>query len=170
MEYAILDQLQEYSEPKRNEYQTKNNVIIPSHIEELNEAFNGSSEKIRVFLYKNYFTRTDPIDLLIIIREEKGDEKNGDGFSLAKVEQAVFPLYNIKPNSFDLPTLENPPDLHPDIIKFIVEKRSLPKKKYNEGEFDPEKHKWNVNLIANALNINNRAVADYCRIKNIWGI
>lgn len=169
MEYAILDQLKEYSEPKREEYQKKNNCILASNIVEAEEPFNGSSPTIKAYIYKNYFMTSGPIDLLIIIREGAKDKKDtsSNGFKINNVEQAIFPLYMAKPNAFDLPALENPPELHPDHIKFIVEKRSLPKKKYNAEEFDPNKHKWNVNLIAETLGISNRSVADYCRIMNL---
>lgn len=167
MEYEILDQLFDTSERNREEYQQKFNTFVKSGIEKLEEAWAGSDEALQTYIYHNYCRLNGPIDLVIVIREIDEGKKMGD-FALRKVETAVYPMYSTKSeDAIDIPAEEPAPTLHPDIIKFILEKRSLPKKKYNEGEFDPTKHRWDINRIASTLNMSNRLVAQYCRAKNI---
>lgn len=165
MDYEILDQLKDQSEPRREAYQEKNQVYVQSGIEEAIEPFNGSAGNIKLYIYKNYFMTSGAIDLAIVIREDK-QGKRGE-FMFSQVECAIFPLYMGKTDAFDIPATIEPPEIHPDQAKFILEKRSLPKKRYNEGEFDPEKNKWNVNLIAENLGMSNRIVAQYCRALGI---
>lgn len=167
MEYEILDRLVDQSENNRIEYQQKFNKFVRSGLEKLEEPWTGSDENIQTYVYHNYCRLSGPIDLIIVIREIDEGKQMGD-FALRKVESAVYPLYSTKSEeSIDIPAEEPAPDFHADIVKFILEKRSLPKKKYNEGEFDPTKHKWDINRIASTLNISNRLVAKFCRAKNI---
>ena len=164
MDYAILDQLQETSEPRRELYQEQNNCFVPSGIEEALEPMNGSSANIKVYIYRNYFMKSGMVDLCIVIREEKMGTRGE--FNLSQVECAIYPLYMAKNDAFDIPASEEPPNLHPDQATFILEKRNRHKKKFG-AEFDPTKDKWNVNMIAEELNMSNRIVAQYCRALNI---
>ncbi len=167
MEYAILDEIQEKSEENREIYQQKNNVFVKSGLEELNEAWTGSDNKIKAYIYHNYCRLTGPIDIIIIIREYDTGEQIGD-FALKQVESAIYPLYSTRAeDSIDIPAETPAPNLHPDVVKFILEKRSLPKKKYNDGEFDPTRNKWDINRLATTLNMSNRVIARFCRAKNI---
>lgn len=164
MDYAILDQLTETSEPRREDFQSQNNCYIKSGIEEITEPLNGSSANIRLYIYKNYFMRSGPVDLAIVIREEKGGVRGE--FCLSNVECAIYPLYMAKAEAFDIPPEEEPPKLHPDVVKFILDKRNRPKKKAGEP-FDPTKDKWNVNQIAEELGMSNRIISQYCRAVNV---
>lgn len=167
MEYAILDEIYERSEENREIYEQKFQKLIKSGIEKLIEPWNGSDSNLQAYIFHNYVRTNGPVDLLIIIREIDSGTKMGE-FALRSVETAVYPIYSTKSeDAIDIPAELPAPDFHPDIIKFIVEKRSLPKKPYNEGDFDPTKHRWDINRIAQTLNISNRLVAQYCRAKNI---
>lgn len=166
MEYAILDELVEKSEQNRELYQTEKNVYIKSGLEELTEPWAGSDD-IKAYIYHNYCRLNGPIDILILIRELDTNQKEAGGFQLKKVEQTIYPLYaTTSEDAIDIPSEIPAPEFHPDIVKFILDKRTLPKKKYAE-EFDPTKHKWDINRIASTLNISNRLVARYCRAKHI---
>lgn len=164
MDYAILDQLVETSEPRRELYQEENNCFVPSGIEEALEPMNGSSANIKVYIYRNYFMKSGMVDLCVVIREEKGGVRGE--FALSQVECAIYPLYMAKNDAFDIPRSEEPPKIHPEQAKFILEKRNRPKKKFG-ADFDPTRDKWNVNQIAEELNMSNRIVAQYCRALNI---
>lgn len=167
MEYAILDEIKQTSEENREEYQQKNAVFYTSGIEKLEEPWGNSDENLQAYIYHNYFRKNGPIDLVIIINEIDQGKVQGD-FVVKKVETAVYPIYSTRSEeAIDIPAEIPAPNLHPDDVKFILEKRSLPKKKYNEGEFDPAKHKWDINRIAQELNMSNRIVAKFCRAKNI---
>lgn len=166
MEYAILDQLWQASEDKREEYQQRTNTYFVSKIDEVEEPFAGSSDTIRMFIFKNYVASTGLMNLAIITREVKTNQKSPGGLAINNVECAIFPMYDVSQNAFDLPPKEELPELHPDIIKFIVAKRSLPKKPVG-AETDTTKYKWQVNDIAKELHISNRVIAQYCRVQNI---
>lgn len=166
MDYAILDTIHEKSEENKAKYEEKYNKTYQSGLEKLDEPWGNSDENLQVYFYHNYFRETGPIDLIIVINEIDEGKMQGD-FCVKQVETAVYPLYSTRSeDAIDIPAEIPAPDFHPDIIKFILEKRSLKKKKYNE-EFDPTKHKWDINRIASTLNISNRLVARYCRAKNI---
>lgn len=166
MEYAILDEITQTSEANREEYQEKTNLFWTSGLEKLQEPWGNSDENLQAYIYHNYFRKNGPIDLLIIINEIDQGKVQGD-FIVKKVETAVYPIYSTKnEEAIDIPAEIPAPDLHPDIARFIIEKRSLPKKKYND-EFDPARHKWDINRIAQELNMSNRVVARYCRAKNL---
>lgn len=165
-EYSILDELEQRSNEAKERYEAdpNNKVIYVSGIEELTEPFNGSSQDYRAYIYKNYFAKSGPMHLLIIIREtNKG--KRGE-FALNNVETAIFPLYQVSDNGIEIPPLEAPPDMLPDQSKFIIEHRKRPKKPLNAA-FDPDIHKWQINLIAETLQISNRRVAAFCRAMQI---
>lgn len=165
MEYAILDELMESHESRVDEYQQRTNTYFTSGIEEIDEPFGGSSDTIRLFIFKNFVSVTGLMNLAIIIREVRTENKSLGGLSINNVEQAVFPIYAMAQNAFDIPAPEKAPELHPDTIKFIIQKRSLPKKPI--GEPNNQKYKWTVNDIAKELHVSNRLVAQYCRVKNI---
>lgn len=166
MEYAILDDLISSSESRKQEFQEKTNSYFESTVERIDEPFLGSSENIRLYVFKNYVSSTGLMNLGIVIRDVNTGEKSTGGLAIHNVECAVFPLYLLPQNAFDLPEPEELPDLHPDIIKFIINKRSLPKKPAGI-EANPEKYKWTVNEIAKELHISNRLVSRYCRVRNI---
>jgi len=73
----------------------------------------------------------------------------------------------IDDQAIDIPPAEEAPKFHPDVVKFILEKRNLPKKPYNKPPEENVEYKWDVNKIAEALSISNRLVAKFCRAKNI---
>jgi len=168
MEYAILDEIIETNETNKEIYEQKKGVFIKSGIEKLEEPW-GNSDDFKVYIFHNFVRPiVGPIDLLIVIREIPS-ENNQNGFRMTKVEQAVYPLYCISsPEAIDIPQEIEAPDIHPDIAKFICEKRALPKKPYDKDiQFDPEKYKWDINRLATTLNMSNRIVARYCRAKHI---
>lgn len=175
MEYQLLDDLLDESNARLEPYCERNGIYVKSYIEEVTEPFNGSSDNIRLYIFKNYMSRTGLIDLAIIFREternlstECTDETSDIIEVTADVESSIFPLYLAKPTAFDIPTAETAPDLHPDEVKFILERRQRPRVNHRKGEvFDPNKHQWNVNLLAEALHISNRIVSQYVRAKNI---
>lgn len=168
MEYAILDELLEQNNERKEEYESdpKNTKLYISSLEELTEPFFGSSTAFKTFIFRNYFSKTGIINLLIVIRESNNG-KMGE-FKLNNVETAIYPLYFPLGNDdgIDLPPLTEEPDILQDQAKFIIEKRSLPKKPFLE-EFNPEKHRWQINRIAEHLQISNRKVAQYCKAKQI---
>lgn len=166
MDYAILDNLYQQSEERALDYQNRTNTYFKSSIEEVDEPFPGSSENIRFFVFKNYVSTTGLINLAIIIRETVTTEKSSGGLRINNVEASIFPLYELNETAFELPPKEELPDLHPDIIKFIISKRAMPKKPLGEN-FDPERHRWTINDIAKELHISNRSIAQYCRVQNI---
>lgn len=166
MEYAVLDQLWELSENKKDDYQQRTNSYFVSSIDEVEEAFQGSSDTLRLFIFKNYVSSTGLMNLAIITREVKTNQKSSGGLAINNVETAIFPLYEVSQDAFDLPPKEELPELHQDIIKFIIAKRSLPKKPQGEQP-DPLKYRWQVNDIAKELHISNRLIAQYCRVQNI---
>lgn len=166
MDYLILDQLWTASEERTQEYQAKTNTFFTSSIEEVEEPFTGSNDSIRLYLFKNYVSSTGLMNLAVVIRETNTNKKSDGGLAINNVECAIYPLYDLQQNAFDLPPKEELPELHPDTIKFIIAKRSLPKKPQGD-EFDPTKHKWSVNDIAKELHISNRLISQYCRVKNI---
>lgn len=166
MEYAVLDQLWQSSEERAAEYQERTNTYFVSSIDEVEEPFQGSSDTLRLFIFKNYVSSTGLMNLAIITREVKTNIKSSGGLAINNVECAIFPLYDMSQNAFDLPQKEELPELHQDIVKFILQKRSLPKKPQGQ-EFDPSKYRWQVNDIAKELHISNRIVAQYCRVQNI---
>lgn len=167
-DYAILDELVQASEEREEAYKDKYNLAFTTRVMEVTEPWKGSSDNIRAFILHNYISTSGLLDLLVIIRETATGQTTG-GFRLNNVETAIYPIYFAKQDAFELPEPEPIPEgIHPDNIKFIISKRSLPKKPRNPAiEFDPEKHKWPINLIAETLHINNRTVAQYCRATNI---
>lgn len=166
MEYAILDELQEQSESRFEEYCKKNKVELTTGIEEVTEPFTGSSASLRLFIYKNYISRSGPIDLAIVINETNRG-RIGE-FKLNNVECAIYPLYLAKENAFDIPPFEEPPELPDEVVEFIMEKRSLPKKPNDPNiEFDPGKHRWSGNKIAEELHMSNRTIGKYLRCRNL---
>lgn len=166
MEYAVLDQLWAASEERIQEYQDRTGTYFTSSITEVEEPFNGSSDTLRMFIFKNYVSSTGLMNLAIITREVVTNQKSQGGLMINNVETAIFPLYDMSQTAFDLPEKEPLPDINADTIKFIVAKRSLPKKPKGEA-FDLTKYKWQVNDIAKELHISNRIVAQYCRVQNI---
>lgn len=166
MEYAILDQLWNNSEERTAEYQARTNTYFTSSLTEVEEPFNGSSDTIRMFIFKNYVSSTGLMNLAIITREVKTNQKSEGGLAINNVECAIFPLYDLSQSAFDLPDKEPLPAINPEHIKFIIAKRSLPKKPQGV-EMDLNKYKWQVNDIAKELHISNRLVAQYCRVQNI---
>lgn len=166
MEYAILDMLWNASEEKAAEYQERTGTFFISEIKEVEEPFKGSSDTLRMFIFKNYVGAAGLMNLAIITREVVTNQKSEGGLMINNVETAIFPLYDMTQTAFDLPDKEPLPEIDADTIKFIVAKRSLPKKKRGE-EFDLNKHKWQVNDIAKELHISNRVIAQYCRVQNI---
>lgn len=166
MEYAVLDQLWQASEEKIAEYQERTNTYFVSSIDEIEEPFQGSSDTLRLFIFRNYVSSTGLMNLAIITREVKTNQKSSGGLLINNVECAIFPLYNMTQDAFDLPPREEAPELHPDAIKFILQKRSLPKKPLGEPN-NPAKYRWQVNDIAKELHISNRLISQYCRVKNI---
>lgn len=168
-DYAILDQLEEACENNRERYLEKHpEISVNSSIELQDEAFNGSSDTLQFYIFKNYISKTGIVDLAIIIRETPSKPGGGfDDFKVNNVECAIYPLYSAKEGAFDV-TAEVAPELKPEIENFILDKRKLPKKPYgNEIQFDPEKYRWSVGMIAEELGISNRTVAKYCRCKSI---
>lgn len=166
MEYAILDQLWNASEERAAEYQERTNTFFTSSIKEVEEPFQGSSDTLRLFIFKNYVSSTGLMNLAIITREVVTNQKSSGGLAINNVETAVFPIYDISQTAFDLPDKEPLPDIAPENIKFIISKRNRPKKPQGQP-FDPDKHRWQVNDIAKELHISNRIVAQYCRVQNI---
>lgn len=166
MDYAILDDLWQSSEERIIDYQAKTNTYFQSRLEEVEEPFEGSSENIRLYIFKNYVSTNGPINLAIIIRETSTGKHSTGGIAINNVEASIFPIYDIRQDAFDLPEPEELPELHPDTIKFIISKRSLPKKPIKEPP-NKNKYKWTINDIAKELHISNRLIAQYCRVKNI---
>lgn len=169
MDYAILDDLMEQTESRKEDYQNKHNCYFVSRIEEVTEPFNGSSEQIRLYIFKNYIAKTGLMNLAVIIRESADKKGNKNGFKVNNVEVAIYPLYSTSENSFEIPPTPEPPDIFPDDQKFIIAKRSLPKAPKGEAEKveNRKNYKWTINMIAEELHISNRTVALYCRAKNI---
>lgn len=166
MDYEILERLVERSETNRENYQTKYNKFIKSGLEKLEEPWTGSDDTINAYFYHNYFRENGPIDLIVIVKEIDEGKKMGD-FALRTVQSAIYPLYMTKDEeAIDIPAEEPAPKLHPNVIKFILEHRNRPKKKIGE-EFNPDLHKWDINKLAQELNMSNRIIAQYCRAKNI---
>lgn len=167
-DYAILDQLQEACDNNREAYLLKHPEFdLNSSIEKQDEAFNGSSDILQFYIFKNYVSKSGVVDLAIIIRETPSSGGYGD-FKLKNVETAIYPLYTAKEGAFPDITAEIAPTLEPEIEKFIREKRSLPKKPYGtDTEFDPELYRWSVSMIAEKLGISNRTVSRFCRCKAI---
>lgn len=173
MEYAILDELKDTSDERLQRFLEANpEIAVISKIEEAEEAFDGSDPNMKLYIFQNYMSRTGLMNLAIIIRELKDEEKNNqEGESdllqtTAHVETSIFPLYSTKPAVFELPEAIEEPDIPRQKAQFIIEKRGLPKIKKGET-FDCTKHRWNVNLIAEKLNMSNRIVARYCKSKGI---
>lgn len=169
MDYEILDELMQTSEERREKYQEKNKVFFVSSIEELQEPFNGSTPEIKAFIFNNYVSLTGLTNLLIVIRDKYQRTDDKSGFAIHSVEQAIFPLYQTNPKSFDIPPTIDAPDLAIDAQKFIFEKRALPKKKNNGNSDDASRveYKWTVNQLAEHLHLSNRRVALFCRAKGI---
>lgn len=165
-EYQILDDLITASESRIQEFQERNNMYFQSGIEEVEEPFTGSADTIRLFIYKNYVSQNGLMNLAIIVRDVRTEQKSLGGLRINQVETSIFPLYAMQQTAFDLPPAEKPPELHPDTVRFIISKRTLPKKPQGQPE-DKSKYKWTVNDIAAKLHISNRLVAQYCRVKNI---
>lgn len=167
-DYAILDQLEEVSENNKERFLEKHpEVSVTSSIEKQEESFNGSSDTLQFYIFKNYFAKSGIVDLGIIIRETPAKGGFGD-FKLKNVEVAIYPLYSAKVDAFEDITAEVAPVLAKDVEDFIVSKRGLPKKPYGgEVEFDPLKYRWSVDKISEELGISNRTVAKYCRCKGI---
>lgn len=169
MEYAILDDLKETSDERLARFLEANpEITVISKIEEAEEPFEGSDPNMKLYIYQNYMSRTGLMNLAIVIREtKKNEQENSDLLrTSAEVETSIFPLYNTKPAVFELPEAIEAPDITRQKAEFIIKKRSLPKIKKNET-FDSTKHRWNVNMIAEALNMSNRIVAKYCKSKGI---
>lgn len=166
MEYAILDELYNKSEERKDEYMNATNTFFVSKLEEIEEPFQGSSDTIHFYVFSNYVSPTGLMNLAIIIREVATNTKSSGGLAINNVECAIFPLYNSREDAFVLPNSEPEPNLHPETIKFILEKRSLPKKPLNV-DMDKNKYRWNINDIASELHVSNRLIAQYCRVKNI---
>lgn len=165
MEYAILDELYFKSEERKADYQMATNKFFVSRLEEVEEPFPGSSDTMKFYIFQNYVSPTGLMNLAIIIRETPTGKKSEGGLQINNVETAIFPLYNTSENAFDLPPMEELPDIHPDTVKFIVSKRTLPKKPV--GAAPGPQYKWTINEIAKELHISNRTIAQYCRVKNI---
>lgn len=171
MDYEILSQLQDESDSRLQDFCQKNNVYVDSKLEEVTEPFNGANPYTRLFVYKNYMSRTGLMNLAIVIRETPRDNVDTSSDVLqveADVETSIFPLYLAKQDAFELPDPEPTPNLHPDEVRFILEKRKRPRVQVQKGEiFDPNIHRWNVNMIAEQLHISNRIVSQFCRSKNV---
>jgi len=167
MEYAILDQLKEESDRRLQTFLEMNpGIYAQSVLQEIDEPFDGSDPCLHLYLFTNYMSKRGLIDIAIVIREEPTESKPTDTLGVeANVQCSIFPLYLSK-TVFDMPEREEAPDLPPEKVKFILEKRCRPKVKPKET-FDANKHRWNVNRIAESLNMSNRLVARYCRAKNI---
>lgn len=170
-EYAILDQLRESCDNNRERFLEKHpDFSLNSSIEKQDEAFNGSSDILQFYIFKNYISKSGVVDLAVIIRETPSKDNGGfDDFKVNNVECAIYPLYTAKEGGgFEDITAEVAPVLKPEVEEFIREKRSLPKKPYgNDTEFDPAKYRWSVSMIAEELGISNRTVSKYCRCKAI---
>lgn len=170
MDYAILDELQAESDERLQRFLEANpGTFATSKIFECEEPFQGSDENTRLFIYSNYMSRSGLINLAIIIRETPIENGGGDNNFLrvkSNVETTIFPLYLTKTPVYDVPEPVEAPDITAQRARFILEKRSLPKKKANE-EFDCTKHKWTINKLAAELNMSNRLVAQYCKSKGI---
>lgn len=167
--FAILDDLQENSTTNQIKYEEMNINAerVNSSLFELTEPFEGSTETIHAYVFKNYFPNPySPINLLIIINEDKGDaEKNG--FRLSRVNAAVFPLYCLADDDAVQPFEgEELPKFSPEDEQKIKAWRALPKKEYS-APFDPAKDKWSVNKISAELQLSNRLVGRYCKILGI---
>lgn len=168
MEYAILDELQELSDRRAEEFMERTKRYFVSRIEEVTESFEGSSPNIRLFIFHNFVTKSDLVDLAVIIREVPNRKDDKTGFMINNVESSIFPIYVKAQQAFDLPTYDDVPKYPEEKVKFIVEKRSLPKKPYDASiPFDPEKHKWTIGMIAEHLHISNRNLAIYCKYNNL---
>lgn len=165
MEYKILDDLWEVSQQRTPDFQERNNTYFTSSLTEVEEPFKGSTDTLRLFIFKNYVSQNGLMNLAIVIRDVRTQQKSEGGLAINNVECSIFPLYLLQQTAFDLPEPEEEPELHPDNIKFIIAKRSLPKKPQG-AEYD-EKYKWTINQIASHLHISNRIVAQYCRVKNL---
>ncbi len=168
MEYAILDQLEEASENNRERYLEKHpEVSVTSGIEKQEESFNGSSDTLQFYIFKNYFAKSGIVDLGIIIRETPAKGGFGD-FKLNNLEVAIYPLYSAKENAFSDITAEVAPELSKEQEEFIFKKRKLPKKPYGDDTvFDPSVHRWSIDKISEELGISNRTVARFVRCKGI---
>jgi len=170
MEYAILDELKETSDERLQRFLEANpEIAVISKIEEAEEPFEGSDPNMKLYIFQNYMSKTGLMNLGIVIREckKEGVENEGDLLQpSANVETSIFPLYNTKPAFFELPEAIEPPDIPRQKAQFIIEKRALTKLKKGEA-FDCTKHRWNVNMIAEKLNMSNRIVAKYCKSKGI---
>lgn len=168
MDYAILDDLYQISETNREIYETQNSVYIKSGIEKIEEPWTNSDD-VDVYIYHNYVKQiTGPMDLLIIIwQDDNNKTEQQNDLMVKKYKQAIFPLNCISSDdAIDIPVEIKAPNIKSDKAKFICEKRSLPKKPKNV-EFDPNKHKWDVNKIAMHINMSNRLVALFCRANNL---
>lgn len=165
-EYAILDELKEQSDERLQKFMETQGVMVVSKISEIEEPFDGSDPDMRLFIFSNYMSKRGLVNLAIIIREHKREKnENEEGGTLSvksDVETSIFPMYFTNNQIFDLPEKVESPEITPKRASFILEKRSLPKKKKGEI-FDPSKHKWTINLLAAELNMSNRLVAQYCK-------
>lgn len=169
MDYKILDDLMDLSNKRRASVEVEDCLI--SQIEELN-GWKGSSDFIRAFIFKNFIEITKQgnakaINLLIICRDTPSGKKSEGGLEINNVETTVVTLPQL---GYKFPTSDRPKtiDIHPEHEKFIIEKRSLPKKPYDPSvEFDPEKHRWSTMQLAEKLHISNRTIGAYCKEHNI---
>lgn len=170
MEYAILDELKDASDERLERFLASNpGVYVKSNIFECEEPFEGSDPCMKLYIYSNYMSRTGLINLGIIIREiprEGMEEETSELTVKADVETSIFPIYLSKTPVYDMPEKLESPEITEARAKFIIDKRSLPKKEKNEP-FDCTKHRWNVNMIASELNMSNRLVAQYCKANNL---
>lgn len=166
MDYYILDEIMELSN-KRREKMLDGGYFISS-INELTDPYEGSSDFIHAYLFKNFVEKNGSLSNLIIIIRDKPTGKQINGFELNNVEMSIYTLPITSDERIKLNKEPKAPEIHPDDEKFIIEKRSLPKKPYDPNiAFNPDLHKWSTMQIAEHLHISNRTVGAYCKAHNI---
>lgn len=175
MDYAILDELEEQSNERLQRYLEVNpGIYVKSKIFEADEPFEGSDPNVRVFIFSNYMSKTGLINLAIVIREveREGIKKEGSEDALqvrSDVETSIFPIYLSKTTEagiYDMPEKIECPEITPARAKFIIEHRERPKKPRSE-QFNADIHRWTVNMIAQALEMSNRIVAQYIKANDL---